>query len=187
MTFFGGNDVLNRNGLLNGYNQKKEERAIDRPKFIVDQNAGKLVKQLRLLGYDTCFFTGKSDTEMVNTAMAENRIILTRDTHIPERRLVTSGKVKTILIDSDDIEQQIQQVLKEMNLLDETRTFSLCLECNFPLERISKDPVKDRVPPYVLQIQNEYMECHRCGRIYWKGTHWERMKDRLNKLFGETG
>ena len=151
-------------------------------KFIVDQNVGKLVKWLRLLGYDTAFFTGETDTQMVNIALAENRIILTRDTYILKRRLVTTGKVKTILIKSDIIEDQIKQVLDELRLCDQINPFALCLECNRPLATRTKEEIINRVPPYVWKTRKEYVECPQCHRIYWKGTHWEAMTRRLQKL-----
>jgi uncharacterized protein len=119
---------------------------------------------------------------MVNIALAENRIILTRDTHIPERRLVTSRRVKTLLINSDNPEDQIQQVIQDLKLQDEVRPFTLCLECNRPLLTRTREEVENRVPPYVWQTQKEYMECPKCHRIYWKGTHWTAMTQRLEKL-----
>lgn len=149
---------------------------------MIDQNAGKMVKLLRLLGFDAVFFTGTSDTQMVDIALAESRIILTRDTHIRERRLVTGGKVQSVLISSDDSEIQVQQVIIELNLQSILKPFSLCLECNYPLQNIPKDKIKERVPPYVWQTRNVFMECCRCRRIYWKGTHWTSMNNRLNRL-----
>jgi uncharacterized protein with PIN domain len=153
-----------------------------KPKFIADENVGKLAKLLRLLGYDTVFFTGKTDTQMVNIALVENRTILTRDTHILKRRLVTSGKVEAVLIKADNIEEQIKQVVDDLNLHNRIKPFTLCLECNQPLVMRIKEEVKDRVPPYVWQTQKEYVECPQCHRIYWKGTHWEAMTKRLEKL-----
>jgi uncharacterized protein len=135
-----------------------------------------------LLGYDAVFFTGTNDTQMVDIALTENRTILTRDTHISERRLVTGGKVKSILILSDDPEIQIRQVIEELNLQSGIKSFALCLECNYPLQIISKDAVKQRVPPYVWQTRNEFMECPHCRRIYWKGTHWTSLNNRVNRL-----
>jgi uncharacterized protein len=151
-------------------------------KFMVDQNVGKLSKLLRLMGYDTAFFTGENDTQMVNLALAENRVILTRDTHILKRRSVTSGRVRAILIKTDNIEEQIKQVVDELNLHNQIEPFILCLECNRPLTKRTKEEVQNRVPPYVWQTQKEYMECLECHRIYWKGTHWEAMTTRLQKL-----
>jgi uncharacterized protein len=152
------------------------------PKFLTDQNVGKLTKWLRLIGFDTIFFTGENDTQMVNIALAENRIILTRDTHILKRRLVTSGKVKAILIKSDNIKDQIKQLVDELDLSSLVKPFLLCLECNQPLSTRTKDEVKGKVPPYVFQTQQEYKECSKCQRIYWKGTHWQAMMKKIRQL-----
>jgi uncharacterized protein len=158
---------------------------IERLKFIVDQNAGKLTKLLRLLGYDSTFFTGETDSQLVNMALAENRIILTRDTHIPERRLITSGKVKALLIKKDGSDQQIMEVINDLHL-DNFRPFTLCLEDNGLLFNRTAEEVKIRVPRYVKQTQKEYMECPKCHRIYWKGTHWAAMTAELKKLTAES-
>jgi uncharacterized protein with PIN domain len=60
--------------------------------------------------------------------------------------------------------------------------FGLCLECNHSLEMINKDNVRDRLPPYVYQIQSQYVECPDCRRIYWQGTHWQAMVKKLEGL-----
>ena len=151
-------------------------------KFIVDSNVGKLAKLLRIMGYDTLFFNGEDDSHMVATALAEGRVILTRDTQIMKRRLVTSGRLKAILIESDEPEQQMCQVINTLNLDCQFKPFTICLECNQPLVERSKEEVKDRVPPYVFRTQNQYMECPTCHRIYWRGTHWQAMTRKLEKL-----
>ncbi len=79
----------------------KGMRLINAPKFIVDNNVGKLVKWLRIMGYDTLFFNGSNDSYMIATALAEGRVILTRDTQIVKRRVVASGQLKVVLIQSD--------------------------------------------------------------------------------------
>ena len=151
-------------------------------KFIVDNNVGKLAKWLRIMGYDTRFFNGSNDSHLVATALAEGRVILTRDTQIMKRRVVTSGQLKAILIQSDEPERQMHQVIEALDLDCQFRPFSLCLECNQPLEERSKQQVKDLVPPYVFQTQSQYMECPACYRIYWRGTHWQRMTEKLKKF-----
>ena len=151
-------------------------------KFIVDHNVGKLAKWLRMMGYDTLFFDGEDDWQMVRTALAEGRVILTRDTQIMKRGVVTSGRLKAVLIESDEPEQQIRQVIETLNLDCQFRPFSICLECNQPLEERSKQRVKDLVPPYVFQTQSQYMECPACRRIYWRGTHWQAMTRRMEKF-----
>ncbi len=151
-------------------------------KFIVDNNAGKLAKRLRMMGYDTLFFNGSDDWEMITTALSEGRVILTRDTQIMRRRVVTNGRLKVILIMSDEPEQQMRQVVEILNLDYQFRLFTICLECNQPLVERSKEQVKDLVPPYVFQTQSYYMECPACHRIYWKGTHWQAMTKKLEKF-----
>ncbi len=151
-------------------------------KFIVDHNVGKLVKWLRMLGYDTEFFTGEDDWQMVITALRQDRIILTRDTGVMKMGVVDSGRVKAVLIESDNPEEQIQQLADNLELDFDSGLFTRCMECNTLLEERSIDEVKDRIPPYVLKTQDEYMECPLCRRIYWKGTHWQAMNEKLRKL-----
>lgn len=154
----------------------------DAPKFIVDCNVGKLAKWLRLMGYDTSFFNGTDDSQLVATALAEGRVILSRDTQIMERRVITSGKLKAILIQSDKPELQIRQVIDALELDSNFRPFTICLECNQVLEERNKDEVKELVPPYVFKTQSQFMQCPACHRVYWRGTHWQSMTKRLEKF-----
>jgi hypothetical protein len=99
-----------------------------------------------------------------------------------KRRVVTSGRLKAILIKSDKPELQMQQVINDLTLDCQFRPFAICLECNQPLLERSKQQVGGRVPPYVFQTQNQYVECPVCHRIYWRGTHWQRMTSKLKKF-----
>ena len=157
-------------------------RLIKTLKFIVDHNVGKLARWLRIMGYDTLFFNGSNDSSMVSTALSEERVILTRDTQIMKRRVVTSGRLSAIFIRSDDPERQMCQVIEDLNLDCQFRPFAVCLECNQPLLERSKQQVEERVPPYVFQTQSQYMECLVCHRIYWRGTHWQAMTKKLDKF-----
>ena len=154
-------------------------------KFIVDNNVGKLAKWLRMMGYDTLSFNGSDDSHMVAIALAEGRVILTRDTQIMKRRVVTSGRLKVILIQGDEPGLQMRQVIDTLNLDCQFRPFTICLECNQSLLERSREEVKDLVPPYVLQTQNQYMECPACHRIYWRGTHWQAMTEKLKKFVAD--
>jgi len=151
-------------------------------KFIVDHNVGKLVKWLRMLGYDTLFFTGDDDWQMIIIALNEGRVILTKDTGIMKRGVVVSGRLKAVLIRSDEAGEQMRQVAETLELDCRSGLFTRCMECNTSLEERTKQQVKGRVPPYVFLTQEEYMECPSCNRIYWKGTHWLAMNKKLEKL-----
>jgi hypothetical protein len=137
------------------------------------------------MGYDAVFFDGSDDSYMVAKALAEGRIILTRDTQIMKRGLITSGRLKAILINSPEPEQQMRQIIDTLKLRH-PKPFTLCLECNQPLVARKKEEVKDRVPPYVFQTQSQYVECPACHRIYWKGTHWQAMTKKLQRLMSNT-
>ena len=135
-----------------------------------------------MMGYETIFFNGSDDRDMVATALEEDRIMLTRDTQLMKRGLITSGRIKAVLIKSDRPELQMRQIIEELNLNTSFRPFTLCLECNQPLEEKTREQVKELVPPYVFKTQNQYRQCPRCHRIYWRGTHWQAMTETLKKL-----
>jgi uncharacterized protein with PIN domain len=135
-----------------------------------------------MMGYDSLFFNGDDDSGMVKQALAEGRFILTRDTGIMRRRAVSSGRVKTVLIESEEPERQIQQLMSSFDLKEKSRPFTRCLECNQSLESRSHEEMAGRVPPYVYRTQKQYMECPDCHRIYWRGTHWAAMVRKINKL-----
>ncbi|MGP8079508.1 MAG: Mut7-C RNAse domain-containing protein [Dehalococcoidales bacterium] len=128
----------------------------DSPRFIVDLNVGRLARWLRMIGYDTELFDHRDDKYLIHMALTENRIVLTRDTQIMQRRIVAVGEIKALLVTSDNPLQQIQQVIKAFGLNPGLNPFKLCLECNQTLEPVSKEDIKDRVPPYVYATKSQY-------------------------------
>lgn len=150
--------------------------------FIVDSNAGKLARWLRMMGYDALFFNDIEDGRLVDMAMKEGRVVVTRDTQIAKRRVAANGSLRVILTRDDDPRTQLLQVMKELSLDCRLRQFTRCLECNRRLVPRSREEVKDLVPPYVFGTQAQYMQCPSCSRIYWQGTHWQRMKRALEEI-----
>jgi len=154
---------------------------MEAPRFIADQNVGKLARWLRMMGYDTRFFDGEDDSEMVAIAVAESRVILTRDRQIARRRLVSSGRLKVCLFDTSEPGEQIRQLIKDYKLKIDFKPFSLCIECNRALEPRTREQVEDSVPPYIFKTKRSYMECPACHRIYWRGSHYQGMCRRLKE------
>ena len=154
-------------------------------KFIVDSNVGRLARWLRMAGFDTEFINDLDDNRLVRLALSKGRVLLTKDTQILKRRVATIGRLKVILIESEEVKAQLRQVVKTLNLSHEIKPFTLCLECNQPLVPREKEEVKELVPPYIFQTQNQYMQCPACLRIYWRGTHWQRMSRELEKIVSE--
>ena len=153
-------------------------------RFIVDSNVGKLARWLRISGFDTLFMKDIDDNRLVRVALDQNRVLLTKDTHIMKRRVVTSGRLKVVLIEHDEVKAQLHQVLTTLNLTDKLNPFSICVECNEQLVPRERKDIEQLVPPYVFETQNQFMQCPKCMRIYWKGTHWERMRGELDRIAG---
>jgi len=149
-------------------------------KFLCDDNLGKLAKWLRILGYDTLFFDPIGDGELVSRALKENRVVLSRDTHLSRFKLKLGERL--LLIKSDKPLEQLKQVMEHFKLKPEKNLlFSRCLICNQVLERVEKEMIKDRLYPYVYQTQNNFVHCPQCDRIFWPATHVEKMMKTLSE------
>lgn len=160
----------------------------ERPRFVVDVMLGKLAKWLRLLGYDTAYLNPADDLDLVRLALAENRLLLTRDVELTNRRGVNS-----ICIQSERIAEQLREIFQRLHLeadmqYTEAIAFSRCAECNYLLQPINLSDVQSRVPPYVYQTHTRFRECPNCGRVYWRGSHWARIVAEIQDVSnGDTG
>ena len=152
-----------------------------KPRFLADCNVGRLARWLRALGYDASYHARIGDAELVREAAAESRVLLTRDRDLTKRRVIQTGVVRAILIRDDEVTKQLRQVFAELGL-ELKEALTRCIECNSELESRVPSTVAERVPPYVRQTQSRYSECPVCGRIYWAGTHWQRMREVLAGL-----
>ena len=155
-------------------------RSADGVRFLADSNVGRLARWLRVLGYDAAFEPRLSDGLLVFRALREGRVLLTRDVELTRRRLITTGQVGAVLLNGDQVQDQLRQVRQELDL-DDGAAMSRCLECNVPLQPRDPAAVAHRVPPYVRATQRRFSECPRCARVYWPGTHWERMRAQLQR------
>lgn len=149
------------------------------PRLIADAMLGGLARWLRVLGLDTAHDPSLDDPELVDRAVGEDRVILTRD-----RRLVLRKRARNhLLIRSEVVDEQVGQVLGDLRIRPAAEDlFSRCLRCNAPLEPISPDEAAAEVPPYVARTQERFRRCPSCGRIYWRATHAHRMRRRLRKM-----
>src|SRR5918996_2214260 len=117
------------------------------PRFIVDVNVGRLAKWLRVMGYDTLFPQENSDNELVRIALRENRVLVTRDSGIAQRRAARLGQMKVVQIKDDNLRSQLQQLVRDLGLnLD--NGFSRCVLCNHLLDPADREDVAQRLPPY---------------------------------------
>ncbi len=136
---------------------------------------GKLAKYLRFMGYDTFYPpSSMSDEEIIRIGREEGRIIITRD-----RELAHRGN--GVFVESDNYEEQLRFMIKKFNLSTENM-LSRCSICNTPLVQMPKEKVRDKVPEYVYEHTNEFYLCPNCGKIYWYGTHTERIKEKIKRI-----
>jgi len=146
------------------------------PKFACDDHCGRLARWLRTLGFDCAHDQSITDARLLAIALEEERIILTRDRRLVDRALAR----RTVLLESADPLAQLVQVLHVSGApVDTNLLFTRCSVCNQPTEPTALAAVVDRVPPYVQKMHTAFRLCPTCGRVFWRGTHVQRMLERL--------
>ena len=148
------------------------------PRFVLDVHLGKLARYLRLLGFDTVYDRVYEDATIVGIAVDERRIILTRDKGLLKRRAVTHG----YWLRNTDPRRQLVEVVDRLDLSRLVRVFSRCMVCNEVLESVEEADVRDRLPRGVRGRFGELARCPGCERVYWPGSHYDRMIDLVKDL-----
>ncbi|MDP3732015.1 MAG: Mut7-C RNAse domain-containing protein [Candidatus Omnitrophota bacterium] len=147
-------------------------------KFILTKELGRLVKWLRILGFDTVYYNQDNPSSLIIQALRDERMILTRNQRLPQGR-----GLKIVLIKNEKIKNQVEEILKTLKIrLDSEAMFSRCILCNEGLVEIAKDKLKDKVPEYVFKTQEVFLTCPECKRIYWQGTHWGNVQKTLEEI-----
>lgn len=154
-------------------------------RFVCDVHLKTLAKRLRLLGFDTAFDAAADDDLLEHTSFSERRILLTQDRQLLMRRSITHG----MHVRSSDPERQVCEVLDRFHLRGECKPFTRCTECNGMLHAV-EDPLelealRTRIPDGVWEWCREYHVCEACGQVYWPGTHWERLKQKVKGYLEE--
>jgi uncharacterized protein len=151
-------------------------------RLLADAMLGRLAKWLRMMGYDTLYSSTADDNEIARVARAENRVVLTRD-----RQLVRRRGVRAVLIESENLDDQICQLARELDLDVKNDIMSRCIACNALLEDLPREEAEGLVPPYVFATQACFKRCPKCARVYWRGTHWTSMMAKLDFLAHSKG
>ncbi len=156
-----------------------KEEAVDTPKFVADVHLAKLAKYLRLLGLDTLYFHQIDDNDLIKIAKEQKRWILSKDRALCERER------RCYLVHAKKPKEQIREILQAFHIA-KCHPFTRCLKDNTPLLKIEKEKILDRLPPKVRAFYDEFWICPTCGRIYWHGTHYEKMRSFIDEVCGET-
>jgi len=147
-------------------------------RFVADAHLGGLAHLLRMTGFDTLYDNGFQDDEIERIARDEGRIVLTRDRDLLKRGGITHGCYVRALRSAE----QLREVFDRLDLARSARPFTLCLHCNAPLHAIDKALAAPSLPPKVNERYERFSTCDVCRRIFWEGTHWQRMRAMVDGL-----
>jgi len=141
-------------------------------RFILDAHLGKLAKYLRMLGFDTLYKNDYGDREIVEIAREQKRIILTRDKLLLKSPGVNHG----YYVRATEKHDQLIEVVEKFDLYSQFKSFTRCMTCNTVLQSRDKDTIRNQVDPDIYSSFNEFFYCPVCHKVYWKGSHFERME-----------
>jgi uncharacterized protein with PIN domain len=137
-------------------------------KFLLTRELGRLNRWLRILGYDSEYFTGDNLSSLLIQALRDSRVIITRNHRLPQSR-----GLKIVRLRSETLKDQLQEARKILDIrLDGRKMFTRCILCNQELISVDKEKIKGKVPGYVHKTQDLFFTCPKCKRVYWPGTHW---------------
>ncbi|NIQ04862.1 MAG: hypothetical protein GWO20_03740 [Candidatus Korarchaeota archaeon] len=161
-----------------------------KPKFILDEMLGSLLRWLRILGFDAiyaqeldCNTSKNLDNVLIDKTEATSRILLTKDVELAKRARQKSQEV--VLLSSDEVKENLETVVTQLNLTaNEEAAGKRCPVCNSPLETISTEKARNMVPRKVWKQQEEFWRCSdpSCRKVFWKGSHWKKIKETIELL-----
>jgi uncharacterized protein len=161
--------------------QHLRPKPLRKQKFVADVHLGSLVRYLRMMGFDVLYKNNFDDDEIVKLSLKERRAILTKDRGILKRNEVTHG----YWVRATKAETQAKEVLERFDLQKEIKEFTRCIECNQLLRPVKKELIISQLPPKVAQSRNKFMRCPSCKKIYWKGSHYQRMFSFIKRMRSE--
>jgi uncharacterized protein len=160
---------------------------LDEIRFVLDIHLGKLTTSLRLLGFDCLYRNDCHDKELAHISSTQKRILLTRDKGLLMRSIVQYG----YYVRETDPQQQVPEVMQRFDLFKLVSPFQRCLRCNGLLEPVAKESIIDQLPETVRCLRQpskmvshnqEFRRCEDCAQIYWKGSHYERLQQYIDKV-----
>jgi uncharacterized protein with PIN domain len=152
-----------------------------KPEFILDVHLGRLARYLRRFGFDTAYRNDYLDPEIVEQAVKEKRIILSRDLGLLMRKKVKWAS----FIWDDDPKKQLREVFERYGLSHYYQGESRCVNCNSQLEKIDKKEIIERLEPKTKKYFDDFRYCRSCDKIYWRGSHFKKTEKLLKHLIAE--
>lgn len=153
-------------------------RPLRETRFVLDTHLGKLASHLRMLGFDTLYRTDFQDGQLLEISNSEKRILLSRD-----RQLIASEQLsRGYRVHGTEPRLQLIEVVHRFDLFGSANPFTRCLRCNTPLLKVQKDDIVGQLPPKTKENFEEFETCPTCQRIYWKGSHYNRMREFVQRV-----
>jgi len=151
---------------------------LDFHRFVVDINVAKLASKLRQLGFDTLLPRNFDDTGLAAIAGCQRRILLTRDCNLLKRKIVEFGH----LVRAASPNEQLVEIIKLFGLKDKIKPYSRCFQCNGLLDPVAKEDILPLLEPLTKKYYNVFHRCIDCKKIYWSGSHREKMDEILQVI-----
>jgi len=152
-------------------------------RFILDVHLGKLARLLRMAGFDTIYRNDLDDPEIIQIAEDEDRIVLTRDRGILKNKRVKHGH----FVESRYAREQLREIIDVFELKESIRFLSRCIACNGTIAEVSKEEIEEELKPGTNQYFNDFFRCRDCGKVYWEGSHFDRMMNFYEEMKEELG
>lgn len=153
-------------------------RPLREPRFVLDAHLGRLAGYLRLIGFDTLYRGDFEDREIARISASEHRILLTRDKALLKRSEVTHG----YWVRETESEAQLAEVVWRFDLADSMRPFERCMRCNGKVVPVEKGAVLHLLEPKTRKHYHDFHRCTGCGRVYWQGSHFDRLKGIVDRV-----
>lgn len=150
-------------------------------RFVLDVHLRKLARGLRLFGFDVDYAKDRDDDELAEISAAEKRLLLTRDRQLLMRRIVDRG----LYVRNTDSALQLTEILERLDLYSQCRPFTRCIKCGGRLKSIDNEEethLIQNVPPGVRAWCREYHRCTGCGAVYWKGSHYDKLAQKVKEI-----
>ncbi len=151
-----------------------------RTAFVVDVNLGRLARYLRMCGFDTVYRNDYRDRDVARISAREHRIALTRDRRLLHHKAITHG----YWVRATGSTEQLMEVIQRFDLNNQVEPFHRCLDCNGRVSPVDKRSIVDRLEPLTRKYYDEFHQCRDCGKIYWPGSHYQHMLERLAAVLG---
>ena len=153
-----------------------------KPTFFVDAMLGNIARKLRLLGYDSQYFSDIDDEKLIDGARKEKRIIISKDEELIKRAQKLG--IGSIRITKKEEIDQFFEIITSVNLkrVQINGNTARCPKCNSLTESVDKDIIKEKIPQGVSKSNDKFWRCKCCKQVYWEGTHIKNLQEFVGKV-----